>query len=205
MSGGSTIAETKGSKGQKKRDNEVRNLATVPRIYMGGATARKIIHKVTPDIIPGGVLPSFGDMIQRHTLNVQRELLCISAAMRHKTDPGTYPTIRFVPAAFYDCTLSELETRGTFLASLEGQKGKMYHFPDKSEEPVEKKARKSLAPAQEHDREVRPLFSGQDIQPPRPSQEYYPHDHFGSDPRYFGFNKQRFIPNQERSEHHLSL
>ena len=81
----------------------------------------------------------------------------------------------------------------------------MYHFPGKSEEPVEKKARKSLAPAQEHDREVRPLFSGQDIQPPRPSQEYYPHDHFGSDPRYFGFNKQRFIPNQERSEHHLSL
>ena len=110
MSGGSNLAKSKGSKGTKKRDNEGCNLATVPRIYMGGATACKISHKVTPDIIPGGVLPSFCDMIQRHTLNVQRELLCISARMRYKTDPETYPRIRFVPAAFYDCTLSELES-----------------------------------------------------------------------------------------------
>ena len=30
-------------------------------------------------------------------------------------------------------------------------------------------------------------------------------DHFFSNPSYYGFNKERFAPNQERSEYHLSL
>ena len=57
-SGHVSIKKERGSKGENKRNKEGRklNLATVPRIYTrGGATTRKINHKITPDVIPGGI------------------------------------------------------------------------------------------------------------------------------------------------------
>ena len=187
-----TSKKSKGSK-TNRRDSEGRKLnsAAVPRIYKRGAIPRRISHKVTPDLIPEGVLSQFSDQFSRHTLNIQRELLCISAAMRHKSDPRTYPRIRLVPTDFYDSPFKDLETRGLFLASLRSEDVRRYYFP---EEPTEKKSCNSYDPTQDHHREARPLFNGRDICPPHLAQDYYPHDHFGSNPSYYGFNKQRLSP-----------
>ena len=64
---------------------------------------------IDPDLIQGGVLPQFGDHISRHTLNYQRELLCISAALRHQEEPENYPRISSVPTKFYDYPGDDLE------------------------------------------------------------------------------------------------
>ena len=170
-SGVSIAKNVRGIKGINKRDKDGRqfNLPTVPRIY----ERQKLNQKITPDVIPGGIAQDFGNMLQRLTLNVQRELLCISHALRHQAEPSQFPRVSLVPEAFYNCTSSDLERRGHFLASIRGEKGKMYYFPEKLGEPLAKKARKSSAPAQERSRESRPLFRGQAYKPTH-HHPYYP-------------------------------
>ena len=202
MSGDLPAKNVREIKGINKRDKEGRqfNLPTVPRIH----ERQKLNQKITPDKIPGGIAQEFGDMLQRLTLNVQRELLCISHAMRHRAEPTQFPRISLVPDAFYNCTTSVLRSRGRFLASIRGEHGKMYYFPENLGEPVAKKARNSSVPAQERNREPRPLFSEQDYEPTH-THPYYPHDHFGSRPSHYGFKKAQFQPNHERFEHRFPL
>ena len=146
------------------------------------------------------MLPQFGDQISRHTLNCQRELLCISDAPRHQEDPENNPRINLLPDDFYNCPKDELENQGNFLVCRKNESDKHYYF----DQPAEKKARKSQSLVQDSEQEIPSLFSEEDVHPKPSPREYYPHGHFGSNLGYYGFNPEKFVPHLERYECCLS-